>query len=325
MNKNNEIIPCPVCYSEQTRFLFEGWDLQFGYPESGLVYQCRDCGHLFTAGNLTPEQLTDMYTNFYPRAKFDVDDYEPHKEKKGFFYWLDGEEGHAYRHVPKNMRVLDIGCGYCETLGYHKARGCDVYGVEADENARQIAEKFGLNVEIGPFDPKKFEPESFDYVTMDYVLEHIVDPLSFLIDVKKVLKPGGKLIAVFPNPKAIGRYFFGRYWNEWHLPFHRHFFTRRSIEILAKHAGYEIERLKSATDSSLLLSNWARLFCLGKKGQKAPDVGLGFGEIFEDSMKRRWDVKFYLFLKKIRFLSLSMRMADLIGWGNHHLLIIRKK
>jgi SAM-dependent methyltransferase len=154
--------------------------LVFGYPDSALVYQCRECKHIFVAGELTPEQLTDMYTNYYPRSNFNVDDYTPHKEKSGFLYWLDGEEGHAYRHVPKNVRVLDIGCGYCETLGYHKARGCEVYGVEADENARKIAERYGFNIEIGLFDPKKYEPESFDYVTMSCVLEHIIDPLKVL-------------------------------------------------------------------------------------------------------------------------------------------------
>jgi hypothetical protein len=76
--------------------------------------------------------------NYYPRAEFNVDDYEPYKEKSGFLYWSDGEEGHAYRHVPKNVSVLDIGYGHCETLGCHKARGCEVYGVEADENVKKL-------------------------------------------------------------------------------------------------------------------------------------------------------------------------------------------
>jgi hypothetical protein len=83
--------------------------------------------------------------------------------------------------------------------------------------------------------------------------------------------------------------------------------------------------MKSATDSSLLLSNWARLFCMGKKGQKAPDIGQGFGEIFDDAAKKRWDVKLFLFLKKIRFLCFPMRLADLVGRGYHHTLIMRKK
>ena len=77
MSEVTENHPCPICHSERTRFLFEGWDLRFGYPDSAFVYQCRDCNHIFVAGTLTPEQLTDMYTNYYPRGNFNVDDYEP--------------------------------------------------------------------------------------------------------------------------------------------------------------------------------------------------------------------------------------------------------
>ena len=317
--------PCPICYSDQTRFLFEGWDSTFGYPDSAFVYQCRDCDHVFVAGTLTPEQLTDMYTNYYPRADFNVEGYEPYKEKKGFLYWLDGEEGMAYRHVPENVRVLDIGCGYCETLGYHKARGCEVYGVEADENARKIADRYGFNVHIGLFDPSQYEPEFFDYVTMNQVLEHIVDPLKTLREIHSVLKPGGKFIAVVPSPSAFGRYFFGRYWKGWHLPFHRHFYSRHSMTILAEKAGLEVVSMKSATESIFLLLNWAQLVVSGTKGKKAPPHGLTFGNNFDDKMKKRFDVRLFLFLKKFRLLSLPVRIADLFGAGDDNLIILRKK
>ena len=323
--QTNETTSCPVCHSEEPRFLFEGWDLQFGYPDPAYVYQCRDCEHVFVAGSLTPEQLTDMYTNYYPRADFNVDNYEPHKEKSGFLHWLDGEEGFAFRHIPKNVRILDIGCGYCETLGYHKARGCDVHGVEADENTRKIAERYGFNVEIGLFDPKKYEPESFDYITLDHVLEHVIDPLAFLNDVNKVLKPGGKIVALFPNPRAFSRFFFGRHWTQWHLPFHRHFFSRRSLEILAEQSGHEIEVIKCATLSACLLLNWAYLFYRGHKGQKSPFAVAAFTRFDDGKKTAGTKFGFGLFLKKIRFLCLSMRIADMFGRGDCTLLILRKK
>ena len=330
--KNEEDVPCPICHSERTRFLFEGWDLQFGYPNSAFVYQCRECDHIFVAGTLTPEQLTDMYTNYYPRANFNIDNYEPRKEKKGFFYWLDGEEGLAFRHVPENVRVLDIGCGYCETLGYHKARGCEVYGVEADENTRKVLDRYGFNVHIGLFDPSHYKPEYFDYVTMNYVLEHVIDPLKMLQDVHTVLKPGGRLIATVPNPSAFGRYFFGRHWVCWCPPFHRHFYSRRSVNIIAKigktdktGGGYRVVSVKSATESVFLLHNWAQLFVLGAKGKKAPSHAQTFDGKFSAEMKKRIDVQLFLFLKKTRLFSLPMRIADLFGMGDINLIIFEKE
>ena len=316
--------PCPICHSNRTLFLFEGWDMIFGHPDPAMVCQCSNCSHTFVAGTLTPEQLTDMYTNYYTRAAFNIDDYEPYKKKEGFLYWLDGEEGLAFRHVPENTRILDIGCGYCETLGYHKARGCEAYGVETDENVREIADRYGFNVHIGLFDPSQYEPEYFNYVTMDCVLEHLVDPLTTLREIHGVLKQEGKLVASVPNPSAFGRYFFGRYWHQWHFPYHRHFYTRKSLSLLAEQSGFAVETLRSATKSQHLIANWAFFFCAGRKKSKASPVFQTWGK-FGAQHKKRFDVALYLFLEETRLLSLPMRIADLFGAGDHNLIILRKK
>ena len=320
----NATTPCPICHSENTRSLFEGWDLQYGHPDSAFVEQCRDCRHIFVAGELTPEQLTDMYTNYYPRADFNVEDYEPYKEKRGFLYWLDGEEGNAYRYVPKNVRVLDIGCGFCETLGYHKARGCEVYGVESDENVRKIAERYGFNVHIGLFDSAQYEPESFDYVTMDRVLEHVVYPLEFLKDVNKVLRPGGKLVVTVPNPRAFGRFFFGRGWCMWHLPYHRHFYSHRAIEIITEKTDYKLISMQSATESFFLLLSWVQMFVRQAKGKKPPKHLHVYRTHFDPESKKRLDVRLFLLLAKIRLFSLPMRIADMFGVGDANLIILEK-
>ena len=322
--KNTESIPCPICHSEKTKFLFEGWDLLLGYPDPALVYQCRDCKHIFVAGELTPEQLADMYTNYYQRSDFNVDDYEPYKEKSGFFYWLDGEEWSAFRHVPKNVRVLDIGCGRCETLGYHKARGCEVYGVELDENLQRIADHYGFNIHVGLFDPSQYEPEYFDCITMDEVFEHLVDPLKTLREINSILKPGGKFIANAPNPRSPGRLFFGKRWASWHLPYHRHFYSRKSIEILAKESGFTVHRIKSATMSCQLLNLWGFYFTAGKPGQKAPEATRNCGMNLSADVQKQWHIRLYTFLKKYRLLSLPMRVADLCGIGDWNIIILQK-
>jgi SAM-dependent methyltransferase len=324
----SDTVFCPICRSAQPRFLFEGWDNYYGHPDPSRLYRCGDCGHLFVAGELTPEQLTDMYTNYYPRAAYNTDDYEPYKEKSGFLYWLDGEEGFAFRHVPENvppekLRVLDIGCGFCEPLGYHKNRGCEVYGVEADENAKKIADRYGFNIEIGLFDPKKYEPNFFDYVTMDQVLEHVVAPLKTLQEINSVLKPGGRFIASVPNISALGKYFFGSRWLCWHFPYHRHFFTRKSFSLLAEQSGFVIETMRSATLSKFLLDNWAFIFVGGSKGKKAAPVFQTLAR-FDAQSRKRWEAVLYSLLAKTRLLSPAMRLADLFGIGCWNLVILRK-
>ncbi|MGL4944089.1 MAG: methyltransferase domain-containing protein [Thermoguttaceae bacterium] len=314
---------CPICHSEKTKFLFEGYDYYCGYPETAFVYACKECEHHFVAGELTIEQLTDLYTNYYQRSKFNPDDYKPYQEKSGFLAWLDGEEGLAYRHVPKNVRVLDIGCGQCETLGYHKNRGCEVYGVEVDESVKLVADRYGFHFENGLFDPNKYEPNFFDYVTMDQVFEHLVDPLQTLKEINTVLKPNGKLVISCPNPRAMGRYIFGKLWGGWHLPYHRHFYSRKSVGILARQAGFVVEQMRCATESKYLHLNLGFIFVAGKKGEKAGAEVASCGQ-FDEKLLKRWDIYLFSLFRKMRFLSFTSRMFDLLGRGDCHLIVLQK-
>lgn len=320
---------CPICHSEKTKFVFEGYDYYYGYPKDVSVYECQSCWHLSAGGDLTAEQLTDLYTTYYPRSEFAfessnlLNDLVRPKPKSSFLYWLDGEEGLAYRHVPKNVKVLDIGCEHCAALGYHKNRGCDVYGVEADENVKRIADNHGFNVEIGLFDPQKYEPNFFDYVTMDQVFEHLLDPLKTLQEINTVLKPNGKLVISCPNPRSMGRYIFGKLWGGWHLPYHRHYYSKKSVDILASQSGFVVMQMRTATESKYLHLNLGFIFVAGKKGVKAQDVAQ-FGGHLNEKMLKRWDVYLFSLFRKMRFLSFTSRMFDLIGYGDCHLIILQK-
>jgi SAM-dependent methyltransferase len=316
---------CPICQSNHTKFLFENYDIMFGYPESFVLNRCRDCGHIFLIGDFTNEMLSDLYTNYYPRKHFDLDQYKPYMETTGFFAWLDGDRALCHRWVPENVRVLDIGCGYCETLGYHKNRGCEVYGVEADENAAKIAERYGFNVHVGLFDVNNYEKDFFDYVTMNWVLEHCLNPEETLRQIYSVLKPGGKLIFSIPHLSCISRYTFGRLWHQWHTPYHLHLFSQRSARLLIEKTGFQWEGSKNFTISSLLLDQWAMLFINAKQGQKSQWVRIGTAKYFDEKQEKIWFVQLYRFFEKIRIHAWLMRFADTIGMGDHLIYFATKK
>jgi SAM-dependent methyltransferase len=317
---------CPICHSDRTKFLFESWDLWHGYPGAFPVWACKACGHVFLVGNFTPEMLTDLYSNYYPRSQFDVEQYKPYTDRKGFLSWLDGDSAGCHRWVPKNVRVLDIGCGCCETLGYHKARGCEVWGCEADENVRAIADKFGFNVHIGLFDPDNYEKDYFDYVTMNHVLEHCVDPEKTLQQVYAVLKPGGKLIVGMPQPYCIERFLIGRYWLGWHTPFHLNIFSKQSSHLLLEKAGFRPEFSRCQIPSVNLLNQWAFLFIHGEQGKPMrfrPSSWIE-AETFDGELERLWYVRLYRFLEKSRAFALPVRFADALGIGMNRIYIATK-
>jgi 2-polyprenyl-3-methyl-5-hydroxy-6-metoxy-1,4-benzoquinol methylase len=318
--------PCPICQSNRTKFLFESYDIFYGYPDSFELDQCKDCGHIFLIGDFTPEMLSDLYTNYYPRRNFDIDRYEPYTESTGFFAWLDGDRALCHRWVPENVRVLDIGCGLCETLGYHKNRGCEVYGVEADENTAKIAERYGFNVHVGLFDANNYEKNFFDYVTMNWVLEHCVNPEETLRQVYSILKPGGKLIFAIPNLFCISRYTFGRLWHSWHTPYHLHMYSQQSVRLLLKKTQFQYDGSKSLTISNVLLDQWATLFIYGKKGQKSQWASSPSAVVYLDEEQEKiWFVRLFRLLEKARIHSWLMRFADSIGMGDDRIYFATKK
>jgi SAM-dependent methyltransferase len=242
---------CPICTSHAKLFLENCYDDRFGYPGNFALSKCIKCDHIALDAQFTEAQLTDLYSNYYPRSSFAVENYQPHNENSPFLSWFNGEY-RAVSAVPENVRVLDIGCGFAETLGYHKNRGCEAYGVEADENIRKVAERFGFNVQVGVFNETMFQPGFFDFVTMDQVLEHALDPIKTMFTVKNILKDNGKLIITVPNAFGWGAKFYKNKWLHWHCPYHLQFFSKKSLKLAAAKVGFKVNKIKTITSSEWL-------------------------------------------------------------------------
>lgn len=285
------------------------------------IARCLDCRHKWLDAKFSREELADLYTNYYPRSSFKLEQYKPYEEAKGFFAWLDGEARSAFRWVPRGVRVLDIGCGFGETLGYHRNRGCEVYGVEADENILRVAEKFGFNARAGLFDQADYEKDFFDFVTMDQVIEHVEDPVKTLSGIASVLKPGGTAILSTPNSNGWGAFLFKNLWINWHAPYHLQHFSVRSMKLAAESAGLKLVRARTLTSSEWLYYQWIHLFIYPYMGSPAAfwsDKGTCgiLGKIA---------LKFFPLLRKLKISHIITRFFDAIGSGDNYLFFLRKE
>lgn len=310
---------CKFCESA-SYIKFKVFDDRYGYPGVFSLMKCKNCSHIFLDSNFTDKELTDLYTNYYPRAFFDVDNYKPVAEVKGFKSWLNGEKRNAYAWVPQNVAILDIGCGFGETLGYHTSRGCNVYGVDADENILRVGYKYGFKVSAGLFNPNLYESSFFDYVTMDQVLEHVNDPVQTLKDVSKILKKDGILILSIPNANGWGAKLFGKRWINWHAPYHLNFFTKRSLNIIAEEAGLKIDRTITITSSEWLYYQLIHLFLFPKDG--VPSV------FWKPNQKINKRARIFLILisliHKTKITHLITRFFDGISCGDGYLVFLKK-
>jgi 2-polyprenyl-3-methyl-5-hydroxy-6-metoxy-1,4-benzoquinol methylase len=99
--------------------------------------------------------------------------------------------------------ILDVGCGAGTYLTYPIAArfpNINVVGCDTDRISIDFAQKSYLlpNIEFKLFDNLPADAR-FDMVIASEVIEHVEDPLSFLLTLKSKLNPGGVLVVTLPN------------------------------------------------------------------------------------------------------------------------------
>jgi SAM-dependent methyltransferase len=75
---------------------------------------------------------------------------------------------------------------------------------------------------------------------MNHVIEHVPSPVETLRTCARLLKPGGKLVAVTPNTAGLCARVYGSSWRELDPPRHLHLFDRNNLRAAAAMAGYAV-------------------------------------------------------------------------------------
>jgi len=148
-------------------------------------------------------------------------------------------------------QLLDVGCGSGEYLAGMRDRGWQVRGIEPDPRASCVArERYGLEVMTSTLEAAALPSASVDAITLSNVIEHAPDPVALLRECARVLRPGGKLVAMTPNAESLGHRRFGVNWLGLEVPRHFFLFSRRTLGACAQNAGLRIESLHSTSRGS---------------------------------------------------------------------------
>jgi SAM-dependent methyltransferase len=141
---------------------------------------------------------------------------------------LDGIE------LPAPARVLDAGCGSGRTLD-ELARYGRPHGTEVNVLGLAAARGRGHEVKEGAVEAIPYGDGSFDLVTCLDVIEHTDDDVAALAELRRVTKPGGRLVASVPAHPRL--------WSHHdEVNGHRRRYTRRTLRAAAEAAGWRLER-----------------------------------------------------------------------------------
>ena len=192
--------------------------------------------------------------------------------------WLaETDTAQLYQHVTQAWRIarildftreirgrfLELGCfdGFIAEKVLQQG-GKEVIGVDRLEKALERAAARGIKTRLVDLDDAalNFPDGHFDCVLAGEVLDYLFDPDAMVEDLRRLIKPGGKLIVTVPNLAGLGNRMLllfgcppyslevrpsqGGYWR---------YFTFDTIYELLRDHGFRIERIESTCVASPLI------------------------------------------------------------------------
>ncbi len=211
----------PVQFSKKT---IEEHRLQSEYTQ---MYSCPECKlEIFL-----PQIIGT--SNFY---------LELQKTSSGSYYVDEKWEfDEALKDVKKSDSIIEIGCGPGNFLSKVKPYVAYACGTEYNEYAITIARSKGLKV-FGIPDVNALQKKGqFDAAFSFHVLEHVSDPVRFLLEMISCVKPNGKIGISVPNMDGPVRYMNPCISNM--PPHHATRWKLQTFQVLAERLGLTIERV----------------------------------------------------------------------------------
>lgn len=96
--------------------------------------------------------------------------------------------------------MLDFGCGQGDLVALGRSRGLDMIGADTFTDWFDVDDPRLFRIEEGRL---PFADGRFSVVVSNQVFEHIADPRPALSEIRRVLRPGGTFIALFPVRETL--------------------------------------------------------------------------------------------------------------------------
>lgn len=235
-------------------------------------------GFLQVSPTPSPEEITRYYAQeFYASSYAGLNDsglqaierdrefYEDHYDDI-----LDTIEELAGR--PRaGLKLLDVGCGWCQALRRWQAAGVRGYGFDPAPEAVAHGGKLGLQVRQAGMERMDVFGERFDAVTLLNVLEHLADPEAAIREIReKVIAPAGVLVIDVPNEfnafQVAGQAMHGL--PQWWVapPAHLNYFSGSTLKALLEGNGFSVRVLEASFPLEMFL-------LMGEKYVGDPELG----------------------------------------------------
>ena len=204
-----------------------------GYGHHPQIVECSHCGLVYANPRWPTGTVLDAYTAVEDETYVE----ERHGRELTFRHHLRQIE----RIVgPADGRaLLDVGAYIGVFVEVAAAGGWRAEGVEPSAWAAAEARRRGLTVHPGTLESAALLPESFDVITLWDVIEHLSDPAAELERARRLLRPGGWLVAHTMDISSPLARLMGPRW-PWLMDMHLYYFDRRTLPAMFAAHGFEV-------------------------------------------------------------------------------------
>ncbi|MGD8366967.1 MAG: class I SAM-dependent methyltransferase [Desulfobacterales bacterium] len=226
---------CPICSCPDSILLCDAVPTINEASDLTIeLRECTACGHWWNTPCPTQEALIDLYKSASPYVigKHWEDDIRRPREEGVFHIMIN-----TFRPDMSDLRYLEVGCGGGHLIRSMREKVGLCYGIEPGSWA---SETEGIVGEIDQI-PKNL---AFDILVFQDVIEHTENPIDTLKMYTERARTGATLFVAFPNKDAPPAQ---REKEGWDMirPFgHLQYFSRKSLSLLMKKAGWEIVKLR---------------------------------------------------------------------------------
>jgi SAM-dependent methyltransferase len=105
--------------------------------------------------------------------------------------------------VNAGTRLLDVGTGTGTVAALACARAAQVTAIDAEPSMLTLARRHApaANVRHAILPDLPFSDDHFDSAVANFVINHVGDPLATLIELRRVVRPGGRIaVTIWPYP-----------------------------------------------------------------------------------------------------------------------------
>ncbi len=225
-------IACNLCGADDTRPYLQDKDY--------LFVRCRSCGLVYQNPQPKPDEVALRYNDSYFN-------YEYSNEDNFFNLMLLGLADAGFHNSElerwQDKTFLDIGCATGKLLAYMQNRNWKVRGVEiCKESAEYGIKQRGVPIFIGTLPQAKLRSESFSLIHFSHLIEHVADPRALLAEVRRILKPGGRVIITTPNCTGFQARLFKNAWRS-AIADHLFLFSQKTLMRLLKSLQFNIYKV----------------------------------------------------------------------------------